>query len=271
MSSKTASHVATSAVKKLPQITLIYWIIKIAITTLGETGGDMFAQTMNIGYATTSIGLIAFFLITFAIQMRSKGYRPLYYWGVILSTSMAGTTISDFMNRTLKFGYPKGASILTTLLVAIFVIWHFSGHHFNISKIETTSGEFIFWMAILVSNTLGTSLGDFLSDSSGLHYSGGAILVSALLALLVAAYYTKKVNNTLLFWAAFVLTRPLGATVGDFFSKPVIKGGMGIGTYGTSAVLLLMMVAGIVFQTKATHNANASQQIEEEELELAGL
>ena len=267
--SEKVMDVATAATKKLPQITFVYWIIKVAVTTLGETGGDMFAQTLNIGYEVTSIALIAFFFVTLVVQMKSKSYHPMFYWAVILSTSMAGTTISDFMNRTLGLGYPMGVAILTSLLAGIFVVWHFSGHHFDISKINSFGGEMIFWSAILVSNTLGTSLGDFLSDSSGLGYAGGAALIAGALGLIVIAYYSKKVSHTFLFWAAFVLTRPLGATVGDFFSKPVEKGGLGLGTYGTSAVLLLIMIAGILYQNRQLKKDRIQTELAEPSAELA--
>ncbi|MET7902335.1 hypothetical protein ABZS86_12955 [Streptomyces sp. NPDC005355] len=249
------------AMKKLPEVTLAFWIMKIAATTLGETAGDLFAQTLKLGYFLTTIALFLIFVVTLVVQLKSKRYNPFFYWAVILSTSMAGTTMSDFMNRDasgkylsngatslgwgpqgLGLGYPTGAAILISLLIAIFVIWKFTGLTFSIRDIVTFRAEALFWAAILVSNTLGTSMGDFLSDSSGLGYAGGALLVSGLLAGLLALMKVPVVPNVLLFWIAFVLTRPLGATAGDFLTKPVAKGGLDLGTAGSSAVLLAILV-----------------------------
>lgn len=256
-------NVATSknVMKKLPEVTLAFWIMKIAATTLGETAGDLFAQTLGLGYFLTTVALSLIFVVTLVVQLRSTYYNPFFYWTVILSTSMAGTTMSDFMNRDasatylsgdteslgwgpqgLGLGYPTGAAILISLLIAIFVLWKFTGLTFSIRHIVTFRGEVLFWSAILVSNTLGTSMGDFLSDSSGLGYAGGALLVTGLLAGLLALMWVPVVPNVLLFWIAFVLTRPLGATVGDFLTKPVAKGGLDLGTAGSSAALLALLV-----------------------------
>ncbi len=251
----------TSVMKKLPEVTLAFWIMKVAATTLGETAGDLFAQTLKIGYFLTTVALFLVFLATLVIQLASKRYNPFFYWTVILSTSMAGTTMSDFMNRDasaeylpkgatslgwgpqgLGLGYPAGAAILISILVAIFVIWKSTGLTFAIRDIDTFRGEALFWSAILVSNTLGTSLGDFLSDSSGLGYGGGVVLITALLALLLVLKYVPAVPNVLLFWLAFVLTRPFGATAGDLLTKPAAKGGLDLGTAGSSAVLLAVLL-----------------------------
>lgn len=248
--------------KKLPEVTLAFWVMKIAATTLGETAGDLFSQTLGLGYFLTTIALFLIFIATLVTQLASKRYNPLFYWAVILSTSMAGTTMSDFMNREasaeylpkgekslgwgpqgLGLGYPAGATILISILVVIFVIWKFTGLTFEIRDIDTFRGESLFWAAILVSNTLGTSMGDFLSDSSGLGYGGGALLITGLLAVLLALKYAPAVPNALLFWLAFVLTRPFGATAGDLLTKPAAKGGLNLGTAGSSAVLLAVLFA----------------------------
>jgi uncharacterized membrane-anchored protein len=250
-----------SVMKKLPEVTLAFWIMKIAATTLGETAGDLFAQTLKLGYFLTTILLFLVFVVTLVVQLRSRRYNPFFYWTVILSTSMAGTTMSDFMNRDasarylsdgatslgwgpqgLGLGYPAGAAILISLLVVIFTVWKFTGMTFVIRDIVTFRAEVLFWSAILVSNTLGTSMGDFLSDSSGLGYAGGALLVAGLLAVLVALMRVPAVPNVVLFWIAFVLTRPLGATAGDFLTKPTAKGGLDLGTAGSSAVLFALLV-----------------------------
>ncbi|MET8950400.1 COG4705 family protein [Streptomyces sp. NPDC004393] len=249
-----------SVAKKLPEVTLAFWIMKIAATTLGETAGDLFSQTLGLGYFLTTVALFLVFVVTLVVQLRSARYNPFFYWTVILSTSMAGTTMSDFMNRDasaaylsngatslgwgpqgLGLGYPAGAALLVSVLLVIFAIWKLTGMTFRIRDIVSFQGEALFWSAILVSNTLGTSMGDFLSDSSGLGYAGGALLVTGLLAVLVVLMRVPSVPNVLLFWIAFVLTRPLGATAGDFLTKPVAKGGLDLGTAGSSAVLLAVL------------------------------
>jgi len=212
-----------SVMKKLPEVTLAFWIMKIAATTLGETAGDLFSQTLKLGYFLTTIALFLIFVVTLVVQLRSRRYNPFFYWTVILSTSMAGTTMSDFMNRDASAAYLSGGA--TSL-----------GRGPQGLGLGYPAGA-----AILVSNTLGTSMGDFLSDSSGLGYAGGALLVTGLLAVLVALMKVPVVPNVLLFWIAFVLTRPLGATAGDFLTKPVAKGGLDLGTAGSSAVLLALL------------------------------
>ncbi|GLV87316.1 hypothetical protein Slala03_70050 [Streptomyces lavendulae subsp. lavendulae] len=255
------SRSVRSVAKKLPEVTPAFWIMKIAATTLGETAGDLFAQTLKLGYFLTTLVLFLIFLVTLAVQLRSSRYNPFFYWTVILSTSTAGTTMSDFMNRDasakylsngagelgwgpqgLGLGYPAGAAILISILLAIFVAWKVSGMTFEIRDIVTFKGESLFWAAILVSNTLGTSMGDFLSDSSGLGYAGGALLVAGTIAVLVVLMKVPSVPNVLLFWIAFVLTRPLGATAGDFLTKPTAKGGLDLGTAGSSAALLAVLL-----------------------------
>ncbi len=267
-------HIATT---KLPQVTITFWVMKIAATTLGETGGDMFAQTLQIGYFLSTVALFAVFLVSLLVQLRSKRYNPFFYWTVILTTSMAGTTISDFMNRDasaaflpdgltqlgwgpqgLGLGYPVGAAILISILLGVFAVWRATGHPFSIRQIHSFKGEALFWSAILVSNTLGTSLGDYLSDSSGLGYAGGALLIAGTLAVVGALKFVPAVSNVALFWFAFVLTRPLGATVGDFFTKPTDKGGLDLGTYGASAVLLAVLLGGMAWM--ATKERNATRQ-----------
>ena len=257
---------AHQAGAKLPQITLLFWVMKISATTLGETGGDMFAQTLKLGYFLTTIALFAVFVISLIAQLRSRHYSPILYWSVILTTSMAGTTISDFMNRDASYlatgqeslgwgpqglglGYPAGAAILGSLLLIIFIAWRATGHPFSLHNIRSLKAEALFWSAILVSNTLGTSLGDFLADSSSLGYAGGAAVIGGALVIVAILKFVPRVSNVVLFWIAFVLTRPLGATVGDFISKPAVKGGLGFGTYGASAVLLVVLVGGVVWMS----------------------
>ncbi len=234
---------------KLPRITLLFWIMKIAATTLGETAGDLLSMTLKIGYALSSMMLISLFLVTLVTQLRSKKYHPLLYWTVILSTSTAGTTMSDYMDRTLGLGYAKGTLILMAILAAIFVYWRTSAHSFSVQNITTFKVELLYWTAILFSNTLGTALGDFLADSSGLGFAGGALLIGGLLALVAMAAYATRISKTLLFWIAFVLTRPFGATMGDVLTKSRARGGLNFGTIGSSIILATILGILIVYTT----------------------
>ncbi|WP_084467830.1 hypothetical protein [Actinokineospora inagensis] len=244
---------------KLPQITLVFWILKIAATTLGETGGDLIAQTLNVGYLTSFLVLIGIFVCTLVWQLSVRSFQPVLYWTVILSTSMAGTTLSDFMDRTLDLGYALGAAVLVTALLIVFAVWKVSGHSFNVVDINTFGAELLYWIAILISNTLGTASGDFLSDTSGLGYGGSALLVAGLIAGLAFAMKYTPISNVLLFWIAFVLTRPLGATAGDLFSKPPEKGGLGYGTYSSSIVLLALLVGLIIFSYRQRARASIAE------------
>jgi len=238
---------------KLPQITLAFWVMKICATTLGETAGDLLSMTLNVGYAMSSLILISVFVMTLITQLMARTYKPLLYWLVILSTSTAGTTMSDFMDRTLGLGYATGSTILIAILLAIFVAWRLSGYSLNVSKVQTFRGEMFYWMAILFSNTLGTALGDYLADDSGLGFAGGALLIGSTIAAVVLLKYFTKISPVLLFWVAFVLTRPFGATLGDLMTKPHEKGGLDFGTIGSSAVLagiLLVMIVGASYAQK---------------------
>ena len=233
--------------KKLPEITLLFWIMKICATTLGETAGDLFSMTLNIGYAVSSIMLISIFLVTLIAQLISKRYIPVLYWTVILATSTAGTTMSDYMDRTLKLGYANGSLILLSVLIMTLLLWYYVERSLSVTNIKTFKGELFYWIAILFSNTLGTALGDFLADNSGLGFAGGAILISSILTLVVLAYYFTKISHVVLFWVAFVLTRPFGATFGDLLTKIPDKGGFGFGTKGSSLILFTILIILIVY------------------------
>lgn len=247
--------------RKIPQITALFWIMKICATTLGETGGDLVAQTMNVGYAVSALIFIGFFAVTVAFQLTAKKYRPWLYWTVILATSTSGTVMSDFMDRSLGLGYATGSLILITILLAIFGIWRISGESLAVNDIKTLKTEILFWTAILFSNTLGTALGDFISDSSGLGFLGGTLLISGLLGAILLAKYFTKISPVFLFWAAFVLTRPFGATMGDFLWKSQAKGGLGLGSVGTSAVLMVALVILVIFSTMTQPKLQAKKQI----------
>ncbi|PHN27137.1 COG4705 family protein [Pseudomonas sp. ICMP 561] len=241
---------------KLPQITLAFWIMKICATTLGETAGDLLSMTLDVGYAMSSLILISVFVVTLFTQLASKRYHPTLYWIVILSTSTAGTTISDFMDRTLGLGYATGSAILIAVLLAIFSVWYLSEKSLSVNRITSLKGELFYWFAILFSNTLGTALGDFLADDSGLGFMGGALLVGSAIAIVAVLHYTTRLSSVALFWIAFVLTRPFGATLGDVLTKPYSKGGLDFGTVGSSAVLLgillFMILAATLYNRKET-------------------
>ena len=242
---------------KLPQITIFFWIMKISATTLGETAGDLLSMTLNVGYAISSLILISIFLITLVTQLFSKSYNPILYWTVILSTSTAGTTMSDYMDRTLGLGYMKGSLILISLLVGTLMFWKYSIGSLSVQEVKSKKTELLYWITILFSNTLGTALGDFLADDSGLGFMGGAALISGLLGLILAAYYFTKISRIALFWIAFVLTRPFGATFGDILTKPPEKGGLDFGTIGSSLVLLSILAVFVIY----THYSEKKVQI----------
>jgi len=235
---------------KIPQITIAFWVMKICATTLGETAGDLLSMTLKIGYGLSSLILFSFFLITLTLQLIAKKHNPILYWLVILSTSTAGTTMSDYMDRTLGLGYASGSLILVLLLLMILSVWKWSEKSISITNINTRQGESFYWAAILFSNTLGTAIGDFLADDSGLGFLGGALLIGSTLALLVVSNYKSNLSNVFLFWAAFILTRPFGATFGDLLTKPVEKGGLNFGTIGASMVLFAILVVLIIIQNK---------------------
>lgn len=245
---------------KLPQITATFWVIKIAATTLGETGGDLLAQTLDVGYLVSSLLFVGLFVVSVLAQLRADRFHPALYWTVIVSTSTAGTTMSDFVNRTAGLGYAGGSAVLVTCLIVVFGLWARTGQTFAVEQISTLRGELIYWVAILISNTLGTSLGDFLADDSGLGFGGGALVIVAVMLAVLGTHYLTSVSGTLLFWVAFVLTRPLGATVGDFFSKPLEKGGLDLGTVGSSAALAAIMVVAVYAQARSA--ARTVRQVE---------
>lgn len=234
---------------KLPQITLVFWIMKICATTLGETAGDLLSMTLDVGYAMSSLILISVFVLTLLTQLSSKRYHPALYWLVILSTSTAGTTLSDFMDRTLGMGYATGSAILIAILLATFLAWYMSEKSLSVSRITSRKGELFYWFAILFSNTLGTALGDFLADDSGLGFMGGALLVGAAIAVVVLLHYSTRLSSVLLFWVAFVLTRPFGATLGDVLTKSHENGGLDFGTVGASLVLASLLLGLVVMAT----------------------
>lgn len=235
---------------KLPQITLAFWVMKICATTLGETAGDLLSMTLDVGYAVSSLMLISLFLVSLVGQLRARSFHPALYWTVILTTSTAGTTMSDFMDRTLGLGYASGSAILLTLLVCVLAVWRLSERSLSVDHIDSRRGELFYWAAILVSNTLGTALGDYLADDSGLGFAGGALLIGSLIAAVALAYYYTRISRVLLFWLAFVLTRPFGATLGDVLTKVHDKGGLDFGTIGSSSILAAVLVGLVLLSMR---------------------
>jgi uncharacterized membrane-anchored protein len=236
--------------RKLPAVTAAFWVMKICATTLGETAGDLLSMTLRVGYATSSVILLSIFAVTLLAQLFASRYHPLLYWTVILSTSTAGTTMSDYMDRTLGVGYAAGTAVLVTLLLGIFALWRWSGESLAVDRIASRKTEVLYWTAILFSNTLGTALGDFLADDSGLGFAGGALLIGCLLALVLLAHLFTSISKVALFWSAFVLTRPFGANVGDVLTKPLEHGGLQLGTWGASAVLLAILLSTILIVSR---------------------
>jgi uncharacterized membrane-anchored protein len=240
------SPVDTERASKVPEVKLGFWIIKILATTLGETGGDAVTMSMNLGYLAGTAIFAAIFAVVVAAQINAKRFHPFLYWTVIVATTTVGTTLADFVDRSLGIGYLGGSSLLAALLVASLAIWHRTLGTVSIGSITSRPAEVFYWITILFSQTLGTALGDWMADSTGLGYAGGALVFAAGLAVTVAAYFWTNVSRTVLFWVAFVLTRPLGATVGDFLDKPLDHGGLALSRYTASLALAAVMVLLIV-------------------------
>ena len=235
-----------NSLSKVPEVTIMFWVIKILATTLGETGGDAVSMSMNLGYLISTLIFAVIFLIAVFAQIKAKQFRPYLYWATIIATTTVGTTLADFADRSLGIGYTGGSTILFTLLMASLVIWYRSMGTVAISSIHSPKAEMYYWITIMFSQTLGTALGDWTADTAGLGYGGGALIFTVLLGLVAAAYYWTSISTTILFWAAFILTRPLGAVVGDFLDKPIATGGLALSRYSASAVLLGLIIICIL-------------------------
>jgi uncharacterized membrane-anchored protein len=239
---------ARLVMRKLPHVTVLFWGIKIIATTLGETAGDLLAQTLRIGYLLSTVILVGLFIVALVFQLRAGRFHAPLFWTVVALTSTAGTTLSDFMNRTGGLGYTGGALVLSTALAVVFVVWWRSGQTLDVENVATFKGELMFWIAILISNSLGTSSGDFMSDTVGLGYWPTALILSAIMLALAVAHYRTKANGTLLFWIAFILTRPLGTVLGNILSKERERGGLDLGTVWTTGALFLFLMALVAYQ-----------------------
>jgi uncharacterized membrane-anchored protein len=237
---------ATKPLPKLPEVALSFWVIKIAATTLGETGGDTLSMSLHLGYLASSGIFLAVFLIFVIAQMRARKFYPWLYWGTIVATTLVGTTMADFADRSLGIGYAGGASLLFGLVVVVLAAWRITSGSISVDGITSVKNETFYWVTILASNTLGTALGDLVSDGLKLGFSGGALFFSSLILLTALIYKTTSASRTILFWAAFILTRPLGATLGDLLTKPVAHGGFDLSRPDSSGLIALFMAACIL-------------------------
>jgi uncharacterized membrane-anchored protein len=246
-----------NGISKVPELTLIFWITKIAATTLGETAGDAVSMSMNLGYLIGTAIFAAIFLVAVFAQIKAPRYNPIIYWITIIATTTVGTTMADFADRSLGIGYLGGSLLLLALLAASLAAWKIVLGSVSVESIRTSKAEMFYWVTIMFSQTLGTALGDWSADTAGLGYAGGAVLFGSLIAVVVALYAWTKISRTVLFWAAFILTRPLGAVVGDFLDKPLNQGGLALSRYTASAVLFaLMAICIFAFPQRSSKQAH---------------
>ncbi len=248
------------AESKVPEVTLVFWIIKIAATTLGETGGDTITMTLNWGYLLGTALFLSLLFVLVVLQIAAKRFHPFLYWATIVASTTAGTTMADFADRSLGIGYAGGSSLLFVCLMATLAAWYWTLGSIAVTTVTTAKAEAFYWLAITFSQTLGTALGDWTADDTGLGYDGGALLFAAALAIVAGLYFFTKASRVLLFWAAFILTRPLGATVGDFLDKPASDGGMALSRPIASAVIAAFIVTCIlVLPQRAGRHPGASE------------
>lgn len=254
-------EIIQNTLSKVPAVTLSFWIIKIIATTLGETGGDALSMTLNLGYVVSSAIFFCIFAVAVFAQVKARSFHPFLYWFVIVATTTLGTTMADYATRDLGIGYTGGSSILFALLMLSFVVWRRSAGFVSVDHITSPKVEAFYWVTILFSQTLGTALGDWMADTNGLGYEGGALVFGVGLALIGLAYYYTKISRVVLFWAAFILTRPLGATLGDLLDKPVDHGGMAIDRFHASGILAIAIILCILlFPQKAGQHPGEAQK-----------
>jgi len=242
---------------KVPAVTFLFWIVKIAATTLGETGGDAVSMSMNLGYLVGTAIFAAIFIGLAVAQIRVTTFNPYLYWLTIIATTTVGTTMADFADRSLGIGYAGGSLFLLTLLLMSLFVWYRTMGSISVETVNSPKTEMFYWITIMFSQTLGTALGDWTADTAGIGYTGGALVFGALLAVVAAGFFFTKISRTLLFWAAFILTRPLGATLGDFLDKPLSSGGLALSRFAASGVLLVFIGGAIVlFKHRAATKAH---------------
>ena len=245
----------SAVASKVPAVTLGFWIIKILATTLGETGGDTVTMTMHLGYLTGTAIFLSVLVVLVIVQIMAKKFHSFLYWATIVASTTAGTTLADFADRSLGIGYTGGSTILLVCVLGVLGLWYWSEGTVSVDTVNTPKVEAFYWATITFSQTLGTALGDWMADDTGLGYVGAALVFAAALALVAAAYFRTKISHVWLFWAAFILTRPLGATLGDFLDKPVVQGGLSLSRPIASAILAVVIVACILVipQRAGTH------------------
>lgn len=237
-------------INRVPHIIGLYWLIKIASTTLGETGADMFSFTFKFGYLQTIVIFLSIFAIALGIKLSMKGYHPTMYWVTFTASAIAGTAISDFIDRTLGLGYLVGSLILFSLLLITLFLWYKKEKNISVETITTFHAELYYWIAFLFANTLGTALGDYLADDLALGFKESSIIIGGILLALGLAHYFTKISWLILFWLAFVLTRPFGASFGDLLTKPLDHGGIALGTIGASSIFAIILIIGIYKETQ---------------------
>jgi len=252
-------HGRDDLLSKVPPVTLAFWIVKILATTVGETGGDALSMTLNLGYAVSTLIFLAFFVITVTAQIASKRYHPVFYWAVVVATTTVGTTTSDYLDRTLGLGYVKASIMLLCGVLAVLAIWHFTTGRIAFDNVTNRKDEIFYWVTILISNTLGTALGDFTADTAGMGFERGALIFAALIALVAAAHYFTKIPGSVLFWAAYILTRPLGATLGDTLTKPHDMGGLALGRITSSLVIAAGMIVLVALTMRRDQRQTATE------------
>jgi len=247
---------------RVPHIILLYWVIKIASTTLGETGADMFSMTYDLGYGTTILLFLGLFVIFLGVKLAMKRYDPVVYWLVFTSTAIAGTAISDFIDRTLGLGYAIGSALLISLLLVILLLWYMREKSINVESITNSTSEIFYWTAFLIANTLGTAAGDFVADQLEVGFATSAMLFTGSLVLIALLHFFTKTSGVLLFWLAFVLTRPFGATFGDWLTKPLDAGGLDFGTIGASLFFAIILVLAVARETRLERSGRSIPEMD---------
>jgi uncharacterized membrane-anchored protein len=246
------------ALSKVPRATLAFWLIKILATTLGETGGDALSMQLGLGYLVSTLIFLAFFAVTLAGQVAARRFHPLFYWACVVATTTVGTTTSDYFDRSLDLGYVKSSAILLAGVIVVLAVWRRTTGAIAVDRVTTRTNETFYWLTILVSNTLGTALGDFTADDLGVGFEGGALIFAGLIALVAVLHFFTRIPKPILFWAAYVLTRPLGATLGDTLTKPLDHGGLNLDRIAASLAILVVMVAGVWLTERRQARASAA-------------
>ncbi len=263
MSMMRAAHnsLAHDLLNKVPPVTVAFWLIKICATTVGETGGDALSMTMKLGYALSSLIFLVFFAVALAIQVSAKKYHPFAYWAVVVATTTVGTTMSDYLDRTAGLGYIKSSIVLFVAVLAVLAIWKQVTGKIEFDNIATRRDEIFYWLTILISNTLGTALGDFMADDLGLGFQKGALVFAGMIVMVALAHYFTKIPKSILFWSAYILTRPLGATLGDTLTKPLAEEGFNLSRITSSLVIAAVMIIGIFLTMRKTKTETVSEFI----------